>query len=400
MTSVIKERSSKLSGLLTQSSYVMGITIQPAQKTAALIAVGALLWMVSGVFVNEEAQSQETQPQAEEEVVIPRVRVTIVHGEDHVRTIAVLGRTEAKNGVSVRAETVGRVAEIVVEKGAMVEAGTVLVKLDPENLPAKLAEATARLSQRKIAYESARKLSKGGYSSQLNLAEAKANLEAARAEVKGMQRDLDNTTITAPFAGVVDELPMDAGDYIDQVGGVVARVIDLNAMIAAGEVVERDIGGISLGGRAYVELPDGRQVDAAVSFIAKASSAATRTFKVEVRFDVADGSVPEGMTAELRLPTEEIRAHKISPALLTLSDEGDVGVKVVMDDGIVEFFHVDMISDTKDGIWLKGLPDEAHVISVGQEFVIPGQKVIAVEGSLGTARDLVNGDAAAQGQEN
>ena len=391
MTSVIKTKPMNVFGLLTRSSKVFGMTIQPAQKTAALIAIGAFLWMLSGVLVNEEAKSQDTQPQVETEAPIPRVRVTTVIGEEHVRTIAVLGRTEAKNAVSVRAEMTGRVAEIVAEKGAMVEAGAVLVKLDPENLPAKLAEAQARLSQRKIAYESARKLSKGGYSSQLNLAEAKANLEAARAEVKGMQRDLDNTTITAPFAGVVDELPMDAGDFIDQVGGVVARVIDLSAMIAAGEVVERDIGGISLGGTAFVELPDGRQFDATVSFIAKASSAATRTFKVEVRFDVADGSVPEGMTAELRLPMERIKAHKISPALLTLDDAGDVGVKVVLDDGTVEFFRVDMISDTKDGIWLKGLPHEAKVISVGQEFVIPGQQVIAVEGVLETARDAFNG---------
>ena len=396
MNDLFKRKSMNLSGRTFKTTKVFGMTIQPAQKMAALIAVGAFAWMLSGVFANDEEQTEEAQVQVETEAPTPRVRVTTVHGEEHVRTIAVLGRTEAKNAVSVRAETTGRVAEIVAEKGSMVEAGTVLVKLDPENLPAKLAEAKARLSQRKIAYESARKLSKGGYSSQLNLAEAKANLEAARAEVKGMQRDLDNTTITAPFAGVVDELPMDAGDYIDKVGGVVARVIDLSAMLAAGEVAERDIGNISLGGAAYIELPDGREFDAEVSFIAKASNAATRTYKVEVRFDVADGSVPEGMTAELHLPTERIKAHKITPALLTLDDQGDVGVKVVIDDGTVKFFRVDMISDTKDGIWLTGLPDEAKVISVGQEFVIPGQKVEAVEGALQTARDLENGDAVAQ----
>ncbi|MEG3620277.1 efflux RND transporter periplasmic adaptor subunit [Magnetovibrio sp. PR-2] len=398
MTDELKQKAANLTGAVTKSSQVFGMTVQPAQKTAAFIAIGALLWMLSGIFVNEDAQSQDAQPQIETETPTPRVRVTTIVGEEHVRTIAVLGRTEAKNAVSVRAETIGRVVEIVAEKGAMVEAGEVLVKLDPENLPAKLAEAKARLSQRKIAYESARKLSKGGYSSQLNLAEAKANLEAARAEVKGMQRDLDNTTIMAPFAGVVDELPLDAGDYIDKVGGVVARVIDLSAMLAAGEVAERDIGGISLGGEAYIVLPDGREFDATVSFVAKASSAATRTYKVEVRFDVVDGSVPEGMTAELHLPMERIKAHNITPALLTLDDEGDIGVKVVMADGTVEFFRVEMISDTKDGIWLTGLPHEAKVISVGQEFVIPGQTVIAVEGTLETARDLENGED--QGQEN
>ncbi|MCW8914683.1 MAG: efflux RND transporter periplasmic adaptor subunit [Magnetovibrio sp.] len=365
-----------------------GLKLQKSQWTAIAIAIGALVWMLSGVLQGEDTQAvgvvDAPIETAKAEVIIPRVRVTTVTAEEHVRTIAVLGRTEAENAVSVRAETTGRVSEIVAVKGAVVEAGDVLVKLDPENLPAKLAEAKARLEQRKIAYESARKLSKGGYSSQLKLAESKADLEAARAQVSGMQRDLNNATIIAPFSGVVDELPMDAGDYIDKVGGVVARVIDLKTMLVAGAVAERDIGSISLGGAAIIELADGRILEGEVSFIAKSSEAATRTYRVEVRVNVPDSSVPEGMTAELRLPMERVMAHNISPALLTLDNKGAVGVKSVNADGQVEFHAVEMITDTKDGIWLVGLPHEAKIISVGQEFVTHGQVVKAVEGALKT----------------
>lgn len=376
--------------------------VQTSYKTAIAIAVLAVLWMMSGLFNDTEhangAVSTEKADGAAEVADAPtktRVRVTTVSSEEHVRTISILGRIEVDKAVSVRAEVPGRIAEVVVKKGASVEAGDVLVKIDPENLPALLAEARARLEQRKIAYDSAKKLSKGGYSSQLSVAQAKADMEAARAQVSGMRRDLENTIITAPLTGVVEDLPVEAGDFIDKEGAVVARVIDLTTMNAVGEVVEHDIGFIDLGGMARVRLPDDRMLNGQVSYIAKSSSALTRTFRVEVTMDVPDRSVPEGMTAELHLPLERVVAHKISPALLTLNDEGAVGVKTVNDDGVVEFHRVEMVSDTTDGIWLTGLPREARIITVGQEYVTAGQTVIPVEGNLktvGTGSGLMSGE--------
>jgi len=373
------------------------IRLQPSHKTAIVILLIAVLWMVSGVFKDDETAALEetatattevpgegtaTATKAEDEPV--RVRVTTVHSEEHTRKIAILGRIEADKAVNVRAEVPGRVSEIVAQKGMPVTAGDVLVKLDPENLPALLAEARARQKQREIAYESAQKLSKGGYSSKLSVAQSKADLEAARAQVSGMQRDLANATITAPITGVVDSLPLEAGDFIDKAGAIAARVINLTTMVAVGEIAERDISAIELGGAATVRLPDDRVLSGVVSYIAHSSNALTRTFRVEVTVAVPDQSVPEGMTAELRLPMERVVAHHITPALLTLNDSGAVGVKSVNADNTVEFHAVEMVSDSEDGIWLIGLPDEVRIITVGQEFVIEGEVVEPVEGALST----------------
>ena len=383
--------------------------LQTSHKTAIAIALLAVVWMASGVFNDTENANSAVGVDAmkgamsgavsavevSDEPAETRVRVSTVTSEEHVRKIAILGRIEADKAVFVRAEVPGRISEVVVKRGARVDAGDVLLKIDAENLPALLAEAKARLEQRKIAYDSAKKLSKGGYSSQLNVAQAKADMEAARAQVSGMQRDLENTTITAPFAGVVDELPVEAGDYNDKAGAIVARVIDLTTMNAVGEVVEHDIGFIDLGGVAKVGLPDGRVLNGQVSFIAQSTNALTRTFRVEVTLDVPDRSVPEGVTAELHLPLERVVEHKISSALLTLNDEGAVGVKTVNADGVVVFYPVEMVSDATDGIWLTGLPHEARIITVGQEFVAEGQTVIPVEGALKTqhsAASLVDGE--------
>ena len=70
-----------------------------------------------------------------------------------------------------------------------------------------------------------------------------------------------------------------------------------------------------------------------------------------------------------------VMAHRVSPAVLTLSDQGVVGVKTVDADGVVAFIPVKMIGDTPEGIWLSGLPRRVTLITVGQEFVLPGQRV-------------------------
>lgn len=358
--------------------------LQTSHKTAIAIALVALVWMLSGVLTNSAPPVAPVSPAAAPtaEAVQPRVRVAVSHSQVHTPRLAVMGRTEAGRAVEVRAEVEGRVVELVADKGDFVAAGAVLVRIDRQDRAERLAEAEARLKQREIAFESAQKLSKGGYSSRLNVAQAQADLEAARAQVTSMKRDLANTTITAPFAGVVDVLPVEVGHYFDKAGQAAARVLDLTTVKAVAQVAERDIGRVVLGEAAQVRLPDGRELTGRVTFVGQSTDAKTRTFPVEVTLDVPDRSVAEGVTAEILLPLSPITGHLISPALLTLDDDGRIGVKAVNAEGIVEFHAVRVSSDTVDGMWLTGLPEEIRVITVGQEFVGVGTKVEAVEGPL------------------
>jgi multidrug efflux system membrane fusion protein len=68
----------------------------------------------------------------------------------------------------------------------------------------------------------------------------------------------------------------------------------------------------------------------------------------------------------------------VSPAILALADDGTLGVKTVDEDGTVVFRPVTIVEDGPDGVWLAGLPERVTFITVGQEFVTDGQKVIGV----------------------
>ena len=69
------------------------------------------------------------------------------------------------------------------------------------------------------------------------------------------------------------------------------------------------------------------------------------------------------------------KPQKVSPALFALDDSGNVGVRTINENNIVEFHIVDIVREDADGVWVSGLPEMATVITVGQELVVPGQQV-------------------------
>ena len=87
----------------------------------------------------------------------------------------------------------------------------------------------------------------------------------------------------------------------------------------------------------------------------------------------------DGISAELHLPLGRRQAHLVSPAILTLTDRGVVGVMLLEAGDSARFHPVEIIDQTPEGLWLGGLPERITVITVGQEFVTDGQRVRSVD---------------------
>ena len=341
---------------------------------AAGIAIAVTGWILSGQVGGCQAPDTAPAAAAEPAVKLPQVRVRRLVAEERIGELVLFGRTEADRVVKVKEETAAAVAKLAVKKGGRVAKGDIIARLAMDDRRARLAEAEATVDQYRIAHEAALDLSKKAFLSRVSLAQAKAELEAAKAALERIRLDIAHTVIRAPFGGIVDDLPVEIGDYV-KVAETVATLIDLDPIVVVGEVGERDVAQIKLGASAHVRLATGERLAGTVRYVSKMGSTTTRTFRIEVAIDNPAGAVAEGVTAELKLPTKRLRAHRLSPSVLTLSDEGVVGVKSVNADGTVAFRPVTMIADTPDGIWLGGLPDEVTVITVGQEYVRAGQRV-------------------------
>lgn len=116
-------------------------------------------------------------------------------------------------------------------------------------------------------------------------------------------------------------------------------------------------------------------------YIASVGNDATNTFKIEVavenKAEEGKSQLLAGLSGELTIALEEMSAIKISPALLALDEQGNIGVKSVQN-SIVKFVPINIVKSESDGIWLTGLGKQADIIVLGQGFVRDGDKVEAI----------------------
>ena len=68
-------------------------------------------------------------------------------------------------------------------------------------------------------------------------------------------------------------------------------------------------------------------------------------------------------------------AHRVSPAVLALDDNGNLGVKALGADNTVIFHEVEIVKTESNGAWVTGLPNDITLITLGQGFVNPGEEV-------------------------
>ena len=339
------------------------------------VAAVAVAWILSGQVGDPErrAHANDTTAAAAPEP-LKRVRVRESVAQPQNQEIIIRGRTEASRSVGLRAETAGRIGKVMVEDGKRVSEGAPLAQIDPAERTAALTETEALLRQRRIEFNAAKALSAKGYRSDTKLAESAAQLDAARARVSQMKTDIDRTTIRAPFNGILEKRLVEVGAYV-KVGDDIARVVDLDPIYVVGAVSEREVSDLKVGTEAVASLIDGRRLTGRIRFIAAVADAATRTFRVEVEIPNADGRVRDGVTSQIHLKSPEVRAHFLSPALLTLDAAGRLGIKAVDETDHVVFHPIRILADKPGGIWVLGLPDRLKVITVGQEFVRVGQKI-------------------------
>ena len=353
-------------------------------KKSVLLAATLLLavsaWIGSGLLVDQKPTSapgvsaDSTENMGSQSVLPPAVQVRILAAAPVSRKLHLMGVTQPKRFVQLRAQTAGAVVVVHSDKGEMLKAGDLVIRIDIRDRKARQRQAKALVAQRLAEYRAASELSKKKLSSKTTVAKAQALLEAAKALLQGIELDMRHTRVTAPFAGIIERRFVEIGDYLD-VGDPVADLLDLSEVVISGQASERDIGQLRTGMPAQLTLSGGQRLTGTVTFIAHASDSATRTFRVEVTASNKNFAVASGMTAKISLNMGTTPGHLLTPAVLTLDDEGRVGVKIIDSSSRVRFLPVDLILDTPDGMWLGGLPDTIELITVGHEFVSAGQQV-------------------------
>lgn len=357
-------------------------------RIAALcVTVAATAWIATGEFssvgsaqevAGQESPTSAAAPGAKAPLVrtVSAVTPTFVN---HARAIRLSGITQADKRADLAARADGVIATLAMEKGGTVEAGAIVMELEGPEAVAQEKIATIALAQKERDLEVAQRLFDAGSTTESALTNARSARDAAAAELARAQAAADRLRLKVPFTGIVDSLSVELGEWV-QTGTPVATILSLDPILVKAEVSEVDLSAINVGSTAKVQLVNGTEMDGTVRLVAREASAQTRTFPVEIALPNPQLTLPSGMTAQVLLFAAPVRAVVVPRSIITLSDKGEIGVRVVNAENVAQFAAVQIIDDTPDGLVVTGVPEGVRIITAGQDLVRDGDTVEVAPG--------------------
>ena len=281
-------------------------------RISLYILIPIIIWMISGFFVNDKVDAPDSS------VELFSVQSVISSAVEYQPLIKLKATTKSEARVDVKAKTSGEVVAIGANQGKFVAKDTVLCSLGV--------------------------------------------VEVNRTQVK------------APFSGFIEQI-VKPGNFLER-GQVCATIIQLNPISFIAGVPEYDINKVQVGQKVSLELVTGQKINGKLTFVSKSASSDTRTFIVESQIENPQGLVKDGLTANMIIEIDKVKAHKISPSILLLNDGGKLGIRIVINSKIAKFIEIIILEDSEEGLWVTGIPEKVEIIIQGQGFVEDGQEVL------------------------
>ena len=332
------------------------------------------------------------------------------------------GYVVARRQATVSSKITGKVVQVSIEEGKRVARGDIIARLDDTNARAALdqaraarAQAEANLTAAQVAFDNAgptfkrneQQLEKAVISQQTfdtakaaydaartGLDVAKRAVEVARSAVSYAERNLDDTIVRAPFAGIVTVKAAQEGEMVSPIsagGGYtrtgVGTIVDMESLEIEVDVSENFINRVHAGQRASAKLnayPDW-DIPAHVIAIIPTADRAKATVKVRIGLEVSDPRVLPEMgvrVAFLETASESTPAQTSSGSralvvpVAAVQTNGDVGVVYVVNDGAVERRSVKLGTRVAGNqVVLSGLTSGARIAVGDLSQLVDGAKV-------------------------
>jgi multidrug efflux system membrane fusion protein len=187
------------------------------------------------------------------------------------------------------------------------------------------------------------------------------------------ESEFKKIALYAPFDGILLDNHKIAGELV-MPGEKVYELIDLSSLEIYGYINENEIMKISNENEVEITIL-GENVQGVIDYVSPIADTETKTFEIVVKVNNKDLRYKDGLSSIISINKGEVLAHKISPSILALGDQGELGVKIITDNNLVGFKKIEIIEDTSDYMLVTGLDKTEKIIIVGQQYVSNGEKV-------------------------
>lgn len=324
-----------------------------------------------------------------------RVRTERVRRDRLSDVDRVTGTVRAFHHATLTAEARGQVESRAVEAGARVEAGSLLIELESSRQEIELRRAEASLEAvRTVLAHAERELARGERlmresvlsqqrrdDLQHAVDRARDELALARVARDSAERDLADTRIRAPFAGTLDAIEVDVGDYVVP-GTPVATLVDLSRMRLFAGVTAKEAARLEPGLTARVSFADlgGRSFEAILKSVGRVADEAEGTYPIELWLEDTDDSLRAGLVARIDLPDPSQEEVLLAPRAALLRRGGRSEAFVVEEEGERSVARSRVLrTGRNDGQWieiLEGLEEGDAVVIDGHFALEDGSRVV------------------------
>nr|WP_228550752.1 efflux RND transporter periplasmic adaptor subunit [Endozoicomonas sp. OPT23] len=375
----------------TPFKLLQQVDINRSWLLAGLLSMVLAVFLLTADYIQPKESEQAIAENPDNRPVTDNKLASVVvqnlNPETMHRVITLYGETQPDRTITVTAEMAARVTAVSGKRGQLVKRGDDIAALYQGSLPQQVKAAEARVSQTSIDYQSALSLKDSNHIARNRLAQLEVDKSQADSELARLKVMLANTQLRAPVSGVLNERFTEQGDFVDK-GKPVATILDLDPLIVSVSLPQGDVGKLTTGDSAKILYLDGQQVTGKIRYISSQSDQGTKTYQVEIAINNPGMAKPAGMSVEAELMLETVTAIKISPALISLSEVGEPGIKWIDSSRHVGFSPIDIVRTEADGLWVTGIPDQARLITRGQGFVREGDLVTV---SVDAIPELVSG---------
>jgi membrane fusion protein (multidrug efflux system) len=337
-----------------------------------LVAIAILTAIMIMPKKNREAPATEAPP--------VNVTVMTVTTEPQLAdTFDLPAVVEPNRIVTVSSEVSGRIERIPLEEGSKVRVGDLLVQLNTDLILPEYESAKAQVERDQIEFDRITNLSKENAATQRELDNATSQLAISKARLEGIGARLERSRILAPTAGVLNDLLVEEGEYVDA-GKPVAQVVDSDTVKVVVEIPELDIAFFSIGEEAQVFVRGRTEpLTGTITFISQLADSKTRTTRTEITLDNSRQLLRSGQIVHVSLTRRVLKDAILVPLLAVIPMENGKAVYVAnssqakrrqVELGIIKDDQVQIIS---------GLEPGDELIIAGHRFIAPGQKVNIVE---------------------
>ena len=295
-------------------------------KISILKSIIIALFISNNLLASEWGKKKDDQPKLFNVQVVESFASVIGDSIDFSST------TEAFRRIEIKSEIMTTIDQVLIKAGTLVKKGQHVIKLD----------------------------------------EYETNKELYEIELLS-KNEFNKVALFAPFNGILLDGHKIGGELV-MPGEKVYELIDLSSLKIFGYINENEILNVSSENEVVVSIL-GEKVNGKIDYVSPISDPNTKTFEIVVKVENNKFRYKDGLSSMISIKKGEVLAHKISPSILALGNNGELGVKVISEGNKVLFKEIQVIEDTSEYMLVTGLNEKEKIIIVGQQYVSNGEEV-------------------------